>query len=62
MENMKSTWPTKLIMQGSHGLTDIEGASTRFTRVYTRSSAYVLWLLALWFCGTPNSGRNWMYL
>lgn len=45
-------------MQGSQGLTETEAKMTEPVWVCTRSSVYVLYLLAGCFCGTPDSGSG----
>ena len=56
MEDTRRTWPTESAKQGSQELT--EGTSTGPAGVCSRSSAYMLWLLALCFCETPNNGSG----
>lgn len=40
--------------QSSYGLTEIEGESTGYSGVYTRSSVYILCLAVKYFGGTPE--------
>lgn len=50
-------WPMETTKQGSCGLTETKIASTRTVQVCTRSSVYILRLLAWHFCRT-NSRRG----
>ena len=55
MEDTRRTWPTESTKQGSHGLTETEAAIMDPALVCTRSSDYILWLLASCSCETPSS-------
>lgn len=48
-----STTPTR---EGTKGFTEIETATAEPAWVCIRSSAHMLWLFSLGFCGTCNSG------
>lgn len=41
-----------------HMCSDTEAESTGSKWIFTRSSVHMLWILALWFYGTPNSGSR----
>lgn len=61
MKNTRRTWPTKSTTQGAYRHPETQVVSIRTTRVCTRSSEFMFWLLAWWFCKTPNSGNRYVY-
>lgn len=52
------TRPMESTKQGSWGFTETEVAIVESMWIFTRSSAYILWLLVLCFGGTPDSGSE----
>jgi hypothetical protein len=61
MEDGRRTWPTGSTKQATYGFTETEAGSTVPAEGCTWSSVYILWLLAWWICGTPNSGNRCVF-
>lgn len=57
MEETRSFLSIESTKQSSCGNTETEAACMDPARVGTRSFVFMLWLLAWYFCQTPNSGR-----
>lgn len=61
MENTRGTWPTEWTNLDACGI-KVEATRNEPACVFTRSSLYILWLLASSFCGTPNGGYGCLQL
>lgn len=60
MGDTRRTWPTESTKQGPYGLTETKSTSTGPASVCSRASVYMLWVLAWFFSGTPESGSRYI--
>lgn len=58
-EGMEDPRPSESVKQGIHGFTETAAKSTGSTHVYTRSSPFILQLLAQYFIGLLTVRMSW---
>lgn len=60
MGDIRRAWSTESNKEVSYGFTENEMASSGPVWVFFGSSVCMLWLLAWYFHGNPNSGRGYV--